>query len=116
MLPFLHVRPAIGALGAANYAEPRSGGWLEGDGVSDGLELGDEPTGFPFGVQAAGEIVGAEFVVGLSGGQDVPDDDDHRVGYRDDGFLFAVWPQGPWQPSGPEPAVRTGALTGYVPG
>jgi hypothetical protein len=49
-----------------------SGGWLEGDGVSEGFELGDEPAGLAFGVQAAGEVAGAEFVVGLSGGQDVP--------------------------------------------
>ena len=52
----------------------RSGGRLEGDGVAEGFELGDQPAGFPFGVQAAGEVVGTEFVVGLPGGQDVPDD------------------------------------------
>jgi hypothetical protein len=46
-------------------------GGLEGDGVSEGVELGDEPAGLAFGVQAAGEVLGAEFVVGLSGGQDV---------------------------------------------
>jgi Integrase core domain len=36
-----------------------SGGWVEGDGVSEGFELGDEPAGFAFGVQAGGEVVGA---------------------------------------------------------
>src|SRR6266576_3408147 len=66
----------------------RSGGWLEGDGVAEGFELGDQPAGFPFGVQAAGEVVGAEFVVGLPGGQYVPDDDDQGVGHLDDGFLL----------------------------
>jgi hypothetical protein len=48
--------------------------------VAEGFELGDEAAGFPFGVQAGGEVVGAEFVVGLSGGQDVPDDDDQGCG------------------------------------
>src|ERR1017187_1789416 len=43
-----------------------SGGWGEGGGV---------PAGFAFGIEAGGEVVGAEFVVGLSGGQDVPDDE-----------------------------------------
>src|SRR3974377_755183 len=32
----------------------RSGGGLEGDLVTEDLEAGDEPTGFSFGVQAAG--------------------------------------------------------------
>ena len=50
----------------------RSGGWLEGDGVAEGFEFGDEPAGLPFGVPAAGEVVGAKFVVGLSSSQDVP--------------------------------------------
>ena len=27
-------------------------GWLEGNGVPEGVELGDEPTGFPSQVQA----------------------------------------------------------------
>ena len=45
--------------------------------MSEGFELGDEPAGFAFGVQAGGEVVGAEFVVGLSGGQDVPERDHH---------------------------------------
>src|ERR1700746_855122 len=40
------------------------------------------------GVLAAGEVVGAEFVVGLPGGQDVPDDHDQGVGDHDDGFLL----------------------------
>jgi hypothetical protein len=42
-----------------------SGGWLEGDGVSEGFEPGDELPDLPVGVQAAGEVAGAEFVVGL---------------------------------------------------
>src|SRR5215813_5356051 len=65
-----------------------SGGWLEGDLVAEGLELGDEAAGFAFGVQAGGEVAGSEFVVGLSGGQDVPADDDQGVGDHDDGFLL----------------------------
>ena len=48
---------------------------VQGDVVAEGFELGDEAAGFPVGVQEAGEVVGAEFVVGLAGGQDVPDDE-----------------------------------------
>src|SRR6266576_4606035 len=73
-LPFQRVHP-IGW----TVRKPR-GTSLEGDGVAEGFELGDQPAGFPFGVQAAGEVAGTEFVVGLPGGQDVPDDDDQGVG------------------------------------
>ena len=52
-----------------------SGGWVEGDGVPEGLQPGDEPPGLAFGVLEAGEVAGAELVVRLSGGQDVPDDE-----------------------------------------
>ena len=65
-----------------------SGGRGEGDGVAEGFELGDEAAGFVFGIEAGGEVVRAEFLVGFAGGQDVPDDDDHRVGDDDDGFLL----------------------------
>jgi len=60
---------------------------LQGDGVAEGFELGDQAAGFAFGVQAGGEVAGPEFVVGLSGGQDVPDDDDQGVGDDDDGLF-----------------------------
>jgi len=43
--------------------------------VAEGFEPGDQAAGFPFRVQAAGEVAGAELVVRLSGGQDVPDDE-----------------------------------------
>ena len=62
--------------------------WLEGDLVSEGLELGDEPAGLAFGVQAAVEVVGAELVVGGAGGQDVPGDDEDGVGHDDDGLVL----------------------------
>ena len=52
-----------------------SGGRVEGDGVAEGLELGDEPAGLAFGVLQAGEVAGAEVVAGLCGGQDVPGDE-----------------------------------------
>ena len=42
---------------------------------AEGFELGDQAPGFPFGVEAGGEVVSTQFVVGLSGGQDVPDDE-----------------------------------------
>src|SRR5450755_2684381 len=53
-------------------------GWLEGDGVSEFLELGDESFGRAFGV-AALEVVPAEFAVGLAGGEHVPVGGQHRV-------------------------------------
>lgn len=51
-----------------------SGGGLEGDVVSLGLEFGDEASDFDLGVEAAGEVVGTEILVGATGGQHVPDD------------------------------------------
>src|SRR3954466_2146272 len=54
------------------------GGWLECDVVSAGFELGDEAFGGAFGV-AALEVVAAEVVVGLAGGEHVPVGDQHRV-------------------------------------
>ena len=68
---------------------------MQADGVTEGFELGDQAAGFPFGVQAGGEVVLAELVVGCAGGQDVPDADQQRVRDDDDRFLFrgraAVW-------------------------
>jgi len=55
--------------------------------VSEGFEFGDEAAGFAFGVQAAVQVVGAKFVVGGAGGQDVPDDDEDGVGDGDDGLV-----------------------------
>jgi hypothetical protein len=57
------------------------GGWLEGDLVAEGFELGDQAPGFPFGVKAGGEVVSAQFVVGpASLGVS------RKLGYRDDGI------------------------------
>src|SRR3954453_13263385 len=53
-------------------------GWLKGDEVSEGFELGGEALGVAFGV-AALEEVAAEVVVGLAGGELVPVGDQHRV-------------------------------------
>src|SRR5260370_3541725 len=64
------------------------GGWLQAHGVAEGFELCDEAAGFPVGVQAGGEVVLAELLVGFAGGQDVPDDDDERVRDDDDGFFL----------------------------
>src|SRR5215204_736887 len=54
------------------------GGWLQRDVVAESLELGDEAFGVAFGV-AALEVVAAEVVVGLAGGEHVPVGDQHRV-------------------------------------
>ncbi len=59
-------------------------GWL----VAGGLELGDQPLGFPLGVRATGEVAGAGLLVGLAGGQDVPGDGGRRVGGRGGRFVF----------------------------
>jgi hypothetical protein len=47
------------------------GGLLDGDGVSETFELGDESLGCALGI-ALGEVVGAGFAVQLAVGQDVP--------------------------------------------
>ena len=54
--------------------------------MAEGFEPCDQAAGLAFGVQAAGEVVGAELVTGLSGGQDY--DDGQGVGHHDDGFLL----------------------------
>jgi len=48
-----------------------SGGGLEGDLVTEGFELLDEPAGAVFGRVAAGEPVGAELAVGDAVADDV---------------------------------------------
>jgi hypothetical protein len=65
-----------------------SGGFFQGDPVAEGFELRDEAAGFAFGVLAAGEVVFAELVVELSGGQDMSDDHQDGVGDHDDRFLL----------------------------
>src|SRR4051812_15556232 len=50
----------------------------ERDVVSEAFELVDEASGLAFGV-AGGEVVAAEVVVGLAGGQHVPDRAEHAV-------------------------------------
>src|SRR5690242_16165043 len=54
-----------------------SAGRLEADLVAEGFEFCDQASGFPFGVEAAGEVVGAELVVRRTADQDVPNDDEH---------------------------------------
>src|SRR5216683_6602108 len=74
--------------GAGFFRAGWSGGWLKGDLVAEGFEPGDQAAGFSFGVEAAGEEVGAEFVVGGAARQHVPDDDQERVGDHDDRLLL----------------------------
>src|SRR6266567_1388890 len=73
----------------------RGGGWREGSGgcfqghrVAECFQAGDEAAGLALGVQAAGEVIAAELVVGFAGGQDVPDDHEDGVGDDDDGFVL----------------------------
>ncbi len=56
--------------------------FLEGDGVAEAFELGDEASGGAGGV-AAGVVVAAGIGVGLAGLQHVPDGDEQRVGDRE---------------------------------
>ncbi len=51
---------------------------LQGDGVSEALELGDEALGLAVGIPA-GVVVAAEVGVELAGGQHVPGGADNRV-------------------------------------
>lgn len=67
-----------------------SGGWLEGDGVSLCLEFDEETFGLFLGVEAGGEVVGAEVLIGAAGSEDVPDDDGQFVGDDDDGLLLGL--------------------------
>ena len=61
---------------------------VDGDGVSEGLESGDESAGFFGGVYSTVEVVGAEVCVGFAGGKHVPDDDGQFVRDGDDGFVL----------------------------
>jgi len=72
------------------------GAFLQRDGVAEAFELGDEPAGLSFGI-AAGEVLAAEVVVKLAGGEHVPDRAQHRVlhraeraGVTERGFLAAI--------------------------
>jgi hypothetical protein len=60
------------------YACPLCDCLLQGDGVAEALELGDEASGGALGV-AASEVVAAEVAVGLCGAEHVPDSGQDRV-------------------------------------
>jgi papain fold toxin 1 (glutamine deamidase) of polymorphic toxin system len=63
----------------------------DGDGESECLQLPDVVAGFAVGVDAAGVVAGAEFVVAGGGfGEQVPDDDQDGPGDRDECFEFAA--------------------------
>jgi hypothetical protein len=80
---------------------------FEGDLVAEGFELVDQVPLAGLGVDAPLEVVGAELVIGAGAGQDVPDDHDHCVSYREDGLGFTL---------GAEPAVEPTELGGQVVG
>src|SRR5712691_10843416 len=57
-----------------------SSGGLQGDGVAESFELGDEAAGGAFGV-AVGEVVAAGFAVELASGEHVPAGAEDRVSH-----------------------------------
>ena len=73
-----------------DVGERLRGGGFDGDLVSEGFELVDEPA-FPCfrAVDAAGEVVRAEVAVGGGLGQHMPDDHDEGVGGGGGGLLSA---------------------------
>jgi len=56
--------------------------------VSEGLEFGDQSSGFCFGVNSTVEIVGTDIAVGLTGGKYVPDDHAEFMGDGDGSFVL----------------------------
>src|ERR671925_580376 len=74
-----------------NFDDPLRGGGFEGDLVSEGFELADEPTLAYFGVvDAAGEVVRAQVAVGGGLGEHMPDDHNEGVGGGGGGLLSAL--------------------------
>jgi hypothetical protein len=71
-----------------------SGCGFDGDGVSEGLEFGDESAGFSRGVYSTVQVVGTEVGVGLAGGKYVPDDHAEFVRDGDGRFVFRGWAAG----------------------
>src|SRR3954453_4909272 len=68
-----------------------AGGGLQGDGVTEGLELPYQAVGLPVGVDASLVVVGAEVAVAGGGvGEQVPDDDQDGAGNGDQGFAFTA--------------------------
>jgi hypothetical protein len=66
---------------------------LSSTGQPEGFEWGDEAGLLAFGVDAAGEVVAAEFVVdGVGVGADVPGDDEDRVADGHGGSFLASPP------------------------
>ena len=80
--------------------------------MAEGFEFGDQAPGFPVGVEAAGEEVSAELAAGRAGGDDVPDDHEHRVRDDDDRFLLG----GRAAAAAPFPDVPAAGRFGGSPG
>jgi hypothetical protein len=70
-----------------------SGGRVQGDAMSERLQLLDEVAGSAVGVDALGVVVGAEVGEPCGGvGEEVPDDDEDRAGGGDDCSQLASAP------------------------
>jgi hypothetical protein len=67
-----------------------SGDRCEFDVAAELRELSDEVFASPFGLVLAGEVVGAEFLVGGDVGEDTPTDYEQRVCHRDQRACFAA--------------------------
>src|SRR5664279_1651058 len=66
-----------------------SGGWCDGDFVSHGLQVVDQPAFACFGVVVSGEVVRTQVAVGGTVVQYMPDDHDEGVCDRDGGLPAA---------------------------
>src|SRR5215210_2464013 len=78
-LPLVRDEPRFGEDELSDGKYRWSGGdLLEGDGLAEAFELGDEASDVAVGVALA-EVVGAEIVVELAGGEHVPAGHDDRV-------------------------------------
>ena len=77
--------------GTLGERHKRSGGWAQGDGEAEGLELADVVEGLAVLVDAGRVVVAAEVVEARGGvGEQVPDDDQDGAGDRDEGLELAA--------------------------
>lgn len=65
--------------------------WVDGDGMAQGFELGNQATGFSLRVGAAVIEVRSQLCIWRIGGEDVSDDHNKGVGNGDGRFFLRCW-------------------------